>query len=284
MMVSWVGWPQATPGFEVASVKPSGDGRLSLGGGPGTSDPVRISYENATLKTLLMQAYAVDRDQISAPNWIDSEKYSIVAKIPPGTGQGQFQIMLQNLLTDRFKLSLHHETKEFTAYELVIAKGGPKLTPAAPMDSIETGPPPGQANRSDKGGCPVAPQVGVRSRRDSFPSTSIDGCSRYTKSSLADLANALSTFISMQEGGMPAFANNVVHVIDKTGLPGEYDFTLRFHFKPAVTLNSTGAASDPEGTTIATALEQQLGLKLQKTKMLLDVVVVDRAEKVPTEN
>ena len=83
---------------------------------------------------------------------------------------------------------------------------------------------------------------------------------------------------------MPAFANNVVHVIDKTGLPGEYDFTLRFHFKPAVTLNSTGAASDPEGTTIATALEQQLGLKLQKTKMLLDVVVVDRAEKVPTEN
>jgi uncharacterized protein (TIGR03435 family) len=100
---------------------------------------------------------------------------------------------------------------------------------------------------------------------------------------MSDLAGALSTFISMQEGGMPAFATNVVHVVDKTGLSGAYDFTLKFYFAPAVT--ETPSTNDVGmSPTVYSALEQQLGLKLQKMRAPLPVIVIDSAQKTPTEN
>ncbi len=285
-----VGWPQPRPEFEAASVKPvpENEGRLSLTGGPGTADPGRIRYENAPLKTLLLEAYGLERDQILGPGWIDSQRYTVIATFPPGTSKMRFQLMLQRLLTERFRLSLHHEPKEFTVYELVVAPDGPKLTPAASMNPDDAAAPAAQSEALDKSGCPAALRPGVKSRRDWFRRTTI-GCSRYTKSSTGDLANSLSTFISMQEGGMPAFATNVIHVIDKTGLMGEYDFTLRFYFSPAVNAASLGefAADAPVGAakaTVYSALEQQLGLQAKKTKALLDVIVIDHADKIPIEN
>ena len=135
---------QASPSFEVASVKPAEPPpagqmglRVMMRGGPGTPDPGQITYSNVTLKNVMMAAYDVKGYQITGPKWLDSERYDIVAKIPKGSSKEDVKLMLQNLLAERFKLALHKESKELPIYALVVAKGGAKLketvedTPAA---------------------------------------------------------------------------------------------------------------------------------------------------------
>ena len=105
-----------SPTFEVASVKPAEPQtgmaiRVMMRGGPGTPDPGQLNYSNVSLKNVLMAAYAVKGYQINGPKWLDSERFDIVAKIAPGATKEQFQLMLQNLLAERFKLTLHRETK-----------------------------------------------------------------------------------------------------------------------------------------------------------------------------
>ena len=284
-------WSQQPPEFEVASVKPAaaGRGRGGLTGGPGSSDPERISAESIDLKRLLMKAYGVEMDQISGPGWIDSEKYAIAAKIPPGTTEDQFRVMLQNLLTERFKLALHHEPKELSVYELIVVKAGTKLTPAKSKDPTDTDsdqPPAGtHANMTlDKEGCPVV-RAGVKSGSGRFgPGVS---CSRFNNSSMPELAKTLEAFIGMEDG---SFGTGTVHVIDKTDLAGNFDITLKFHLMPKFpgqAAHPPDEASDPdgmEGAGIFTALEQQLGLRLQRTKETLDRIVIDSADRVPTAN
>ena len=136
--------PQS-PSFEVASVKsaaPDGlDGPMAVikgpaeeqmrfRGGPGSNDPGRIDYVGVTLKMLLKRAYDVSADQIVGPDWLDTERYDIVAKLPTGTGREQLPLMLQELLAERFQISLHRETKTLAVYSLTVAKNGPKLQPA----------------------------------------------------------------------------------------------------------------------------------------------------------
>jgi uncharacterized protein (TIGR03435 family) len=102
--------------FDVASVKPS---------------------IPPTLKNLLMNAYDVKNYQITGPSWLDTERFDINATMPPDTTKEQFRVMLQNLLAERFKLTIHWETKELPVYSLVVNKGGPKLNesePSAPVD------------------------------------------------------------------------------------------------------------------------------------------------------
>ena len=128
-----------SPTFEVASVKPAepqtGMGiRVMMRGGPGSADPGQITYSNVSLKNVLTIAYAVKGYQISGPKWLDSERFDIVAKIAKGATKEQFQLMLQNLLAERFKLTLHHETKELPMYALVVGKGGPKLKESVEED------------------------------------------------------------------------------------------------------------------------------------------------------
>jgi uncharacterized protein (TIGR03435 family) len=93
-------------------------------GGPGTDDPGRITYPRVFLMHLLTMAYGVPSDQFSGPEWLSTEQYSITARIPPNTTKGQFNLMLRNLLVERFHLALHHETRDFPAYELVVAAVG----------------------------------------------------------------------------------------------------------------------------------------------------------------
>ncbi len=278
------------PEFEVASLKPAAGGRLSMRGGPGTGEPERIAFENVDLRRLLVRAYGVEVDQISGPGWIDSEKYTIAAKLPAGTSVAQFQTMLQNLLTERLTLKLHHETKEFSAYELTVAKNGPKLIPAAARDPNDTEPdrPPYGTPATvtkDKEGCPVV-RPGVSSGSGSFgPGVS---CSRFSKTTLPDFAKALENFVAMQEGTFGT--QDKTHVVDKTGIQGDFDITLKFHFAPRFPGQqplTPGVAGDPdvaEGPSLATALEQQLGLKLQRSKTILDRIVIDSANRVPAEN
>lgn len=155
-----------TPAFEAASVKPApppnGSGMsVSSDGGPGTSRPERYTAENMDFAGLVMYAYDIKRFQISGPDWMRSERYNISAIVPANATNEQFRTMLQNLLAERFALKVHWETREMPIYELMIAKGGPKLgeaKPDDPTDADEAAPksPPGLAKTPD--GFPSLPE------------------------------------------------------------------------------------------------------------------------------
>src|SRR5580692_4117747 len=117
--------------FEVASVRPSPHSNASdqaISGGPGTGNPGRLTFTSCSLQTLMMNAFAIPPnrlDRLSGPVWLRSETFDIVAKVAKGTTQDQALVMLQNLLIERFKLAVHHETKEADGYALTVAKNGP---------------------------------------------------------------------------------------------------------------------------------------------------------------
>jgi len=120
--------------FEVASIKPAapqpeGMFRIGMGGDEG-----RITYTGVPLKLVMTRAYGVKQHQISGPSWLDSERFDINAKIPDGVSREQVPAMLQNLLAERFKMTIRRETKEQSVYALVVGKNGPKLTKASEED------------------------------------------------------------------------------------------------------------------------------------------------------
>jgi len=213
------------------------------------------------LKDLLTAAWEIKSYQVLGPDWIESERYDIVARIPPGTSREQFSIMLQNLLTERFKLTILQEKRDLPVFELMVAKNGPKLKPWVQDPSTlnasavpEAGPPP---NGEDGIPIPRLGQIAV-----------IGGNGRVRiaarKAAVGKLADRLSAHL-----GRP--------VLDKTGLTGEYDYTLEF--SPA-----TETAPDQDVRSLFTAVQDQLGLKLEPKKNSIDVVVIEKAEKIPTEN
>ena len=273
------------PAFEAASVKPadpkaapvnrSANAQATLRGGPGTADPGRISYANVTLQSLLITAYGADCwvqedcDQVVGPAWLRSSRYDIDAKIPAGTTNDQFRIMLQNLLDERFHVALHHEMRDLPGYELTVAKGKAKLVVSPPAGGAgdPTGPlvkfgAPGEYGKLLRAGFLVFPYKGTRA-------TANHAIGR--EQSLADITKLLNSLMN-------------AHVVDKTGLAGKYDFTLDW-VPDGVTVLQEGDGPEiapPHG--IPTAMEDQLGLKLVRSKVALDTVVVDSADEIPTEN
>jgi uncharacterized protein (TIGR03435 family) len=288
--------PQAAPApleFEVASVRPSGPhvpGRIETVflGGPGTPDPERITATRITLLSILQVAYDVKADQISGPGWLAQECFDIVAKAPPGATREQTNAMLRSLLADRFKLMLHREKRDFPAWDLVVAKGGSKLKETAYPDAKQPGPGegvPAMALPLDQDGFPKFPpgQRGGAGRN-------VNGVTHaaYQSLPISDLIAALSISLATRDGSF-----STARIVDKTGLTGKYDFHLEYSVDnsghPAGALDALPTNADAlsvggGGPTIFTALEKQLGLKLERTKTLLDVLVIDHAEKAPTEN
>jgi uncharacterized protein (TIGR03435 family) len=129
--------PQSAPRFDVASVKPAPKGltRASMDGGPlpagpfnlSGHDPGRITWTNVRLMRMMQVAYDLPSDQISGPAWLDSEGYNIVAAFPATTSVSDFRVMVQNLLAERFRLTIHRETKQVSGYALEVAKNGLKI-------------------------------------------------------------------------------------------------------------------------------------------------------------
>jgi uncharacterized protein (TIGR03435 family) len=281
--------------FEVASVKPAGPfvpGDLPwMGGGPGTADPGRVTFHGEPLAFLLRQAYDVLPDQISGPDWISGGRYyyDITATMPAGITRERFRIMLQTLLAERFHLRLHHETQTRPGYELAVAEGGPKVKNWAPATDAATFKP-----GIDQRGFPRLNPSAESGLAFTFPPAGQVARMAF-RNSMAVFCQVLGNEINAA-GGAPT-GGQAPRVIDDTGLTGVYDFTLEFASTlvmpgisssvPAADNGATPIASDPGqgGPNIFTAVEKQLGLKLVKVKEVpVDVLIVDNADKVPTEN
>ena len=237
------------PSFEVASVKPvASNVDFMIRGGPGTSDPGLIRYTGVTLTEVILIAHQVKRYQIEGPGWLDTNRFDIVAKVPWGATREQFRLMLQNLLAERFQLSLHHELKEFAIFALVVGKRGPKMKETEP-DS---------------------PQVSAAWDGRKVPRVQmVNGHVRVTGN-------------RQTMPGLATILENSVHrpVVDRTELKGSYDFVLEF----AAERPLARVPVDEFIPDIFSAVQQQLGLSLQATKGQLDVLVTDRVEKTPSAN
>jgi uncharacterized protein (TIGR03435 family) len=261
--------------FEVATVKPQDPDRRMLAGvtgGPGSADPGRISYR-MTLRRLLLLAFDVTGERLSGPDWLNDTTFDIMAKVPEGSTKEQVRVMLQHLLGERFKMILHHEMQEKAAYDLTVAKTGLKLKETfypnakpATSSSLEF--------TLDKNEFPVLPKdLAVQARVDWVKNGSFRSTFRaYPISAFVrDLVGVLTTMITVSDDPTRTFA---ARVIDKTGLTGRYDFTLEY----------AGLGDDATGPNVFSAIEKQLGLKLDKSKAPLDVIVIDHIDKVPVEN
>src|SRR5215831_6888466 len=179
---------------DVATVK-STSGRLPNGairigaapiGNPAAGSPGRLYYDRVSLKSVLLIAFSLKDMQLVSPDWMASEYYEIDARMPVGTTTDQVKTMLQNLLVERFKMTIHRETRETDTYRLVIAKNGPKLKEVTPPQSNVVLPP-ASAPQSDADGWMIAPR-----RPGPFTDDRSDR-SRWTfqQSRLSALSNAL---------------------------------------------------------------------------------------------
>lgn len=246
------------PAFEVATVKPSLSGSASTNFGVA---PGRFSADNATVVELIRFAYDVKTDGgiAGAPAWASAEKFDVAGKIADAEGEAiekldpsqrieQYRLMMQSLLQERFGLMTSTQTRELAVYALVVARNGPKLSEPGKQRS---------------------PQLWGGSRGELHASSV----------SMALFADWISG--SADAGGRA--------VIDETGLKGSYDFTLKWT-KPesaANTMEASGSAApnqiEQTGPSLFTALEEQLGLKLEPAKGPVKVIVIERVQR-PTPN
>jgi uncharacterized protein (TIGR03435 family) len=249
----------SSPTFEVASVKPAapykgGPLHIATTGGPGTDDPTRLTFSNATLTMVLQSAFDLqDTQKISGPNWLNIDMFDIAATLPRGASKDQMRIMLQNLLAERFHMAWHREKQDLPAYVMIAAKG--RVRPAAPRNAASK---PSHKERT-------------------LPGIRAITCSNCTVGEFAEM-------LGHPEGRL---------VYDETGLTGTYDFALTY--EPAYacrdcTSGGPGGASPPppppdQGPPIlSVALDQQLGLKLEKKQRPAEVFVIDRIDRVPVPN
>jgi uncharacterized protein (TIGR03435 family) len=266
LMTAGMSAAQTAPQFEVASIKPAApDERGSfiryLAGG-------KLNITNFTLKQMIMNAWGVQPFQIvGGPPWLESSRFDINAKPEKPPAEGQIPLMLQKLLQDRFQLVIRHETREMPIYAIVLARKDGKLGPmlieskdGACVKYDDDHPPP----RSEPGKPPVM------------------GCGSFMmgRNQVRGIASEVKSLelLSRMLGRT---------VIDKTGLKGTYDIHVEWtpDENPA---GQSPAGADrsavPEGgPSIFTALQEQLGLKLESQKGPVELLMIEKAEK-PTEN
>ena len=255
--------------FEVASVKrntsASGNGMMRLLPGG------RVSAENFPVRLLITYAYQLANFQVvGGPGWLMSDGYDIIAKVDgnpapvvPGTGEVDAQhLAVQKLLVDRFKLKFHKEAREMDVFALVMAKPGgatgPKLT-RAKFDCAAA------AAEAKQSGRPPTPPQGIEG-----PICSIMGTTGRFR------MGGLNSLVMAQVLGQLAGR----YVVDRTGLAGAWDFDLTFAQEGRGGPNAP--AADPDAPSLFTAVQEQLGLKLEATKAPVDVLVIDSIER-PTE-
>jgi uncharacterized protein (TIGR03435 family) len=262
-----------SPAFEVASVKPnkSGDGfttlRFAAGG--------RITVTNISLRELLKLAYDIKDFQLAGgPSWITSDRFDVEAKAESEAPPQQLWPMVRTLAADRFKLVVHTETRELPIYALIMARKDGRLGPQLRQSEVDcaalraardraSAAPPGLPPPLQQGMRPVCGSNGSPGRRAGGAVT------------MEELASNLSSG-----------ANRVV--VDQTGLTGRFDYQLEWtpdQLPPPLPPSARPDAPPPpppspaDGPSIFTAVQEQLGLKLESQKGPVDVLVIDSVEK-----
>jgi uncharacterized protein (TIGR03435 family) len=250
------------PKFEVASVKVATDASGGgISGGPGSNDPTQFTAGRVSMGLLLRMAFAANTYRLSAPSGLPDGYFNIHAKLPPDTSKSQFEQMLQNLLIERFAMKLHHEMQERSGYELVVAKSGSRLKAAEPASES------------------LAPYSIVKDRA---------GESQLEPGRNARVVFRLSDGRYRQSGRMQTVADIIAMcerelqqpVVDRSGLTGVYDFNIDYMRPP----DEPGDARDDAETPFLNAFQSQLGLRLERKRVPVDIIVIDHIAKTPTEN
>jgi bla regulator protein blaR1 len=285
---AWTQLPQRStirPAFEVASIKPNksvdvGGARHNLGERGG-----RVTITKFSLRMLIGLAYDLPTlsdafNRISGtPNWADSEYFDIEARAEDKADPSQKRLMLQSLLSERFKLAIHHEPRQLPVYALTVTKPGslgPQLHPHIDETACEPRTP-----ESSAAGTPTrSPADAAMSALQQYP------CGRIVGGLLPGKPNqawsggrrvSIDT-IAASIGGMEPFDRPI---INRTRLNGAFDFTVVWHTQ--LQTLSTTPPTEPTGTSLLEALQEQLGLKLVRQTGPVEVLIVDRAER-PTAN
>ncbi|HET9832011.1 MAG TPA: TIGR03435 family protein [Vicinamibacterales bacterium] len=255
------------PSFEAASIKTNESSsplvRLSTPTG-------RLSGVNVTLRMLIRNAYLLQDFRMSGgPAWIDTDRFDVEATAGASVGFDQVRAMERTLLEDRFHLKTHTETRELPIYVLSVARRDGKLgdqikasgTECLPMKPPAGAPPP-----------PPPPPGSTPTGAPQCPSMLAPGNVSGRKITIARLATTLSLFVNRE-------------IIDKTNLAGEFDLDLRW-LPDQLPFVAPGTPAPPVDTTAAplfTAIQEQLGLKLESSRGPVEVLVIETAEK-PTED
>jgi len=232
--------------FDVASIKPNtsgssrGGGRLSPGG--------RVTFVNESLRAIIHDAYGLD--VIGGPAWIDTDRWDLAATAASAQDDPSTRLMLQKLLADRFKLVARVEQREQSVYALVFSRRDRQLGPRISASSTN---------------CPITGNsCGTQSRPGQITGIAAE---------LRDITRALSGAVERK-------------VLDQTALTGRFDVSLQWTpdagSVSAAALKSAdraAASTGVEGGSIFTAIQEQLGLKLESTKAPVDVLVIAHAEK-----
>jgi uncharacterized protein (TIGR03435 family) len=327
LLAAGVSFGQTAPGklaFEVASVRPSAPldlaklaAQMQAGKMPRFGahvDASRAEYDYMSLKDLIANAYDVKAYQITGPGWLGSERFDIVAKMPEGAQKDDAPKMLQALLEERFKLTVHRDTEEHPVLALVVGKEGPKLkeSTVAPVPIDEDAPlKPGEFKMD-------GPDGPIRVTRNADGSTTMNMGAKglitqkidmqtqtvhmeSTMVTMAGFADQLTSLLQMGGGGGR-------QVVDMTELKGNYQVAVDVSLADLMAMArekarelgvnlpaapaSSGAAdnmpasavTDPSGGSSVFTSVEKLGLKLDQRKSKVEQVVIDSVEKTPTEN
>ena len=211
---------------------------------------------DATMLNFIGEAYGVSEDGLSGgPGWLSSDLFDVIAKVPDGTTQATAKVMLQSLLTERFKLVIHNGTSPLPRYVLTVGKGGSKLKPSS---------------GSDAPGCQQVQQPGDGGRGGPPDPASVPDvkvvCHNLNGEAIADNLHRMA-------GGY--FDHDV---IDSTKLEGSWDFELEWTPRAAL------AAKGSNGTSVFAAVEKQLGLKAELQNVPIPSLVIESVNRKPTPN
>jgi uncharacterized protein (TIGR03435 family) len=236
--------------FEVVSVKPN---KSMSNSSSSRSNQGRLTATNVSLRSLIVSGYGMKDFQVEGPEWLRSERFDLVAKFPEALPSDRekynaaLRSMMQNMLVDRFKLVVHRERKFLSVYGLTVAKGGIKFKEVPDSDSHN---------------------------QDSNNTHYLGTCVSM---------DAFAEFLARRRD-LP----QDLPVLDMTGLKGFYNLTLDWVPEPRQSGDSRSdlpaVADSPSGPTLLAALQEQLGLKLETRKAPIEILVVDHAERVPSEN
>ncbi len=252
--------------FDAAAIRPSSaDGTTPpiLDGGPGGKTPGRINYYGAPLLLLITRAYGLRDFQLPKSAL---PRYDITATYPAAATEAQFNAMLRNLITDRFHLKFHYESRDVPVYVLTVGPKGPKFKASA---QFHGDPPKGRLVKPDEEGFPTLPP--------GFKAAVAQPCNGHLRLSAQREPLSQLTYWLQFSVDRP--------IIDQTGLTGDYDFRIDLEWNTTgpCTLAEDIANAGP-ARSVSNAVDHDLGLKLENATAPFDVMIIDHIDSEPTPN